>query len=55
MQLNTDRFISKGFNAWLWLLIGLIFATVLVGGLTRLYEAGLAMVDWQPIGGFYPQ
>ena len=54
MRPNTDPSISKLFNAWLWLLIGLVFATVLVGGLTRLYEAGLSMVDWRPIGGILP-
>ncbi len=54
MRPNTDPFTSKLFNSWLWLVIGLVFATVLVGGLTRLYEAGLSMVDWRPIGGILP-
>lgn len=39
-----------------WLLTGclLIFLMVVVGGITRLTNSGLSMVDWNPIMGFIP-
>jgi cytochrome c oxidase assembly protein subunit 15 len=33
---------------------GLVFATVLVGGATRLTESGLSIVEWQPVTGAIP-
>ena len=30
------------------------FFMILIGGLTRLTESGLSMVDWRPILGFLP-
>ncbi|MCB0381096.1 MAG: COX15/CtaA family protein, partial [Flavobacteriales bacterium] len=40
----------------IWLLSGclLIFLMVVVGGITRLTNSGLSMVDWNPIMGFIP-
>ncbi|MGE0562293.1 MAG: COX15/CtaA family protein [Flavobacteriales bacterium] len=40
----------------IWLLSGclLIFLMVIVGGITRLTNSGLSMVDWNPIMGFIP-
>ena len=39
-----------------WLLTGclLIFLMVIIGGITRLTNSGLSMVDWNPIMGFIP-
>lgn len=39
-----------------WLLSGclLIFLMVVIGGITRLTNSGLSMVDWNPIMGFIP-
>jgi cytochrome c oxidase assembly protein subunit 15 len=40
----------------LWLLgcCAMIFAIVVIGGVTRLTESGLSIVEWQPIGGAIP-
>jgi heme a synthase len=40
--------------AWLFLCAALVFATVLVGGITRLTRSGLSIVEWQPLIGVLP-
>lgn len=39
---------------WLWLLWFLVWAMVVVGGLTRLTGSGLSMVEWHPLMGVWP-
>jgi len=39
---------------WLFAVAGLVFAMVVVGGITRLTESGLSIVKWNPIGGMVP-
>ena len=39
---------------WLYVCCGLVFAMVLLGGITRLTESGLSMVDWHPVTGWLP-
>ncbi|GAC1331914.1 MAG: COX15/CtaA family protein [Beijerinckiaceae bacterium] len=39
---------------WLWLVAGLVFLMVVVGGATRLTESGLSITEWQPITGILP-
>ncbi|MBK6938929.1 MAG: COX15/CtaA family protein [Planctomycetes bacterium] len=39
---------------WLLVICGLVFAMVVVGGYTRLTNAGLSIVDWKPIVGAIP-
>jgi cytochrome c oxidase assembly protein subunit 15 len=39
---------------WLYAVAVLIFATVLVGGATRLTESGLSIVEWKPVTGTLP-
>ncbi len=39
---------------WLLLVAALIFAMILLGGITRLTHSGLSMVDWKPIMGVIP-
>ena len=39
---------------WLFTLTIMTFLMILIGGLTRLTESGLSMVNWQPILGFLP-
>lgn len=40
----------------LWLLIGaaMIYAMVVIGGITRLTESGLSIVEWKPVSGALP-
>jgi cytochrome c oxidase assembly protein subunit 15 len=40
--------------AWLFVCAALTFAIVVVGGITRLTESGLSIVEWQPIVGALP-
>jgi len=44
----------KAIAAWLLLCAFLVFAIVLVGGVTRLTRSGLSIVEWQPIAGALP-
>ncbi len=39
---------------WLLTVAALVFAMVVVGGITRLTESGLSMVRWEPISGAIP-
>ncbi len=39
---------------WLLFVAALVFAMVVVGGITRLTESGLSMVRWEPISGAIP-
>ncbi|UAJ10030.1 COX15/CtaA family protein [Glacieibacterium megasporae] len=44
----------KAIAAWLFAVAALVFAMVVVGGITRLTESGLSIVKWNPIGGMVP-
>src|SRR5262249_23244491 len=39
---------------WLVICAGLVFAMVLLGGITRLTESGLSIVEWKPVTGVVP-
>lgn len=41
-------------RGWLWLVAATILAMVVVGGATRLTEAGLSITQWRPISGIIP-
>jgi len=45
---------DKAVVVWLLAVCMTIFAMVVVGGITRLTDSGLSMVDWQPILGTVP-
>jgi cytochrome c oxidase assembly protein subunit 15 len=49
----TDRD-RRQVAAWLFLCAALVFAIVLVGGITRLTRSGLSIVEWQPLIGVLP-
>jgi cytochrome c oxidase assembly protein subunit 15 len=40
--------------AWLFAVAGLVFAMVVVGGITRLTESGLSITEWRPVTGALP-
>ncbi|MCK6453515.1 MAG: COX15/CtaA family protein [Alphaproteobacteria bacterium] len=40
--------------AWLFVCAAMVFAMVLIGGITRLTESGLSIVEWQPLIGAIP-
>jgi len=45
---------SKSIAIWLGAVAALLFAMVVLGGVTRLTESGLSMVDWHPVTGWLP-
>jgi cytochrome c oxidase assembly protein subunit 15 len=47
---SHDRLIA----VWLFICCGMVFAMVILGGVTRLTGSGLSMVEWDPIFGIIP-
>ncbi len=45
---------QKPIAVWLLICAALVFAMVVVGGVTRLTDSGLSIVEWQPIVGTMP-
>ena len=39
---------------WLMTMAGLVFAMVVIGGITRLTESGLSITEWKPVSGAIP-
>lgn len=44
----------KAIERWLYVCCALVFAMVLLGGITRLTESGLSIVHWKPFTGWLP-
>jgi heme a synthase len=55
-QLGPDARVSANRSVATWLLVccALVFAMVVVGGVTRLTHSGLSITEWQPIIGTVP-
>ena len=47
-------FNSKYINLWLNTTIVMVAMMILIGGITRLTDSGLSMVEWRPIWGLLP-
>ncbi|KAF9224321.1 COX15-CtaA-domain-containing protein, partial [Gyrodon lividus] len=45
---------SPAIGRWLLLSSALVFAVIVVGGVTRLTESGLSITEWRPITGILP-
>jgi cytochrome c oxidase assembly protein subunit 15 len=52
-SINSDSQ-NRQVATWLFVCCGLVFAMVILGGITRLTGSGLSMVDWKPIMGWLP-
>jgi len=52
MNQASDK--NRSVIIWLIFLILMVFAMVFIGGITRLTDSGLSMVDWKPIVGAIP-
>ena len=50
VAVRTNRHIAT----WLLICCTLVFAIVVVGGVTRLTHSGLSITEWQPIVGTLP-
>lgn len=51
--MNVNR-VEKPITVWLYFIGFLVLCMVLIGGITRLTDSGLSMVDWKPIMGAIP-
>ena len=57
---TNGRQVAAGFKAnravemWLWIMVALVFAMIVVGGATRLTDSGLSITEWQPLLGAIP-
>ena len=55
MNENDNKMIGdRRVATWLLICCGLVFAMVVLGGVTRLTGSGLSMVDWKPVTGVLP-
>lgn len=45
---------AHSLSRWLFMVAGLVFVMVVVGGITRLTESGLSITEWKPITGTLP-
>jgi len=54
MTLEQTKPIPKSVTIWLVVMVAMVFAMVVIGGVTRLTQSGLSMVDWRPIMGIVP-
>jgi cytochrome c oxidase assembly protein subunit 15 len=45
---------ARAVAVWLFAVAGLVALMVVIGGLTRLTESGLSMVEWKPVTGWLP-
>jgi cytochrome c oxidase assembly protein subunit 15 len=51
---GSDRARPRAVAAWLLACCALVFAMIVVGGVTRLTHSGLSITEWQPIVGTLP-
>jgi len=45
---------KKIVGSWFFASAGLVYGIIVLGGLTRLTESGLSIVEWKPIKGSFP-
>lgn len=51
---SSDRAPIDPITRWLWMVGAIVVVMILVGGFVRLSQAGLSIVEWDPIGGAVP-
>lgn len=51
---NLDGRQRRHLRLWFWSGAGLTFLVLIIGGITRLTQSGLSIVDWAPIMGIVP-
>jgi len=44
----------RAVQIWLWIMVALVVAMIIVGGATRLTDSGLSITEWQPLLGVIP-
>ena len=53
-ELNQKNYRNWAVSSWLFFTAGMVGGVVVVGGMTRLTESGLSIVDWRPVTGVIP-
>jgi cytochrome c oxidase assembly protein subunit 15 len=53
-NINEKHAQNRAVASWLLICCGLVFAMVVLGGVTRLTGSGLSMAEWRPIMGILP-
>ena len=53
-MMNLNQSSRSAVAGWLGLCCVLVFCMVVLGGVTRLTDSGLSMVNWEPISGMLP-
>ena len=51
---NGNNNFKMSIFVWLNILTIMVFAIIIIGGLTRLTNSGLSIVNWRPILGTFP-
>lgn len=51
---GRQRADDRAIGLWLALCAAMVLAMIVIGGITRLTESGLSIVDWRPVTGFLP-
>lgn len=51
---NQENRHARAIAVWLLAVAGMVFLMVVIGGLTRLTQSGLSMVEWRPVTGWLP-
>lgn len=51
---RVDRTANRAVIVWLFGMAALVFAMVVLGGVTRLTQSGLSIVEWRPLVGVIP-
>ncbi len=54
IAVSGSRGSDRAIAVWLLALCALVFAMVVLGGVTRLTHSGLSMVEWRPLMGWLP-
>ena len=54
MSLIPSHRLDRAVAVWLLVVCSMVFVMVVIGGITRLTNSGLSMVDWRPIMGVMP-
>jgi heme a synthase len=54
MSAQQPRSQPRAIANWLFAVAALVFAMVVVGGITRLTESGLSITEWKPVSGAIP-
>jgi cytochrome c oxidase assembly protein subunit 15 len=51
---NSTRIRPRAIANWLFAVAALVFAMIVIGGITRLTESGLSITRWEPVTGAVP-